>query len=167
MHDLKDGGVRERESCFSPFALSPPRLTSLFFFPQKPLILRIERQSQKWSGEEKGTISPTIPPPPPTKEAKNRWANTAYVLYPKYAWDVMVREETDFGPNPPLWTVLYPVSMGIAKKEISNAKDIIFYLLDVILKQLFCFSRMRIRQFFQPISILFLALFFFHLPFFL
>ena len=38
-------------------------------------------------------IPPPLPsPPPPTKEAKNRWANTAYVLYPKYAWDVMVRE---------------------------------------------------------------------------
>ena len=74
-------------------ALSPPRLTSLFFFPQKRLILRIERQSQKRSGEEKGTISATIPPPPaPTKEAKNRQANTAYVLYSKFAWDVMVRE---------------------------------------------------------------------------
>ena len=99
MHDLKEGGVRE--SCFSPFALSPPSLTSLFFFPQKRLILRLERQSQKRSGEEKGTISPTIPPSQ-KKEAKNRWANTAYVPYPKYAWDVMVREETDFGPNPPL-----------------------------------------------------------------
>ena len=100
VHDLKEGGVRERE-LFSPFALSPPRLTSLFFFPQKRLILRLERQSQKRSGEEKGRISATIPPSP-TKEAKNRWANTAYVPYPKYAWDVMVREETDFGPNPPL-----------------------------------------------------------------
>ena len=95
------GGRGKRECSFSPFALSTPRLTSLFFFPQKRLILRIERQSQKRSGEEKGTISPTIPPPP-TKEAKNRWANTAYVLYPKFAWDVMVREVTDFGPNPPL-----------------------------------------------------------------
>ena len=99
MHVLKEGGVRE--SCFFPFALSPPRLTSLFFFPQKSLILRLERQSQKRSGEEKGKISATIPPPP-TKEAKNRWANTAYVLYPKFAWDVMVREKTYFGPNPPL-----------------------------------------------------------------
>ena len=101
MHDLKEGGVRERESCFSPFALSPPSLTSLFFFPQKRLILRLERQSQKRSGQEKGTISPTILPPQ-KKEAKNRWANTAYVPYPKYAWDIMAREETDFGPNPPL-----------------------------------------------------------------
>ena len=51
---------RERESYFSPFALSPPRLTSLFFFPQKRLILKLERQSQKRSAEEKGTISATI-----------------------------------------------------------------------------------------------------------
>ena len=101
MHDLKEGGVRERELFLSFRSLSPPSLTSLFFFPQKRLILRLERQSQKRSGEEKGRISATIPPSP-TKEAKNRWANTAYVPYPKYAWDVMVREETDFGPNPPL-----------------------------------------------------------------
>ena len=81
------GGRGKRESCFSPFALSPPHSTSLFLFPQKRLILRLERQSQKGSGDEKGTISAA-------KEAKNRWANTAYVLYPKYAWDVMVREKT-------------------------------------------------------------------------
>ena len=56
------GGRGKRERSFSPLALSPPRLTSLFFFPQKRLILRIERQSQKRSGEEKGTISATIPP---------------------------------------------------------------------------------------------------------
>ena len=93
------GGRGKRESCFSPFALSPPRLTSLFLFPQKRLILRLERVNHKKGlGDEKGTISansPTpssLPPPHPTKEAKNRWANTAYVLYPKYAWDVMVRE---------------------------------------------------------------------------
>ena len=96
------GGRGKKERGFSPFALSPPRLTSLFFFPQKRLILRIKRQSQKRPGEEKGTISATIPPPAPTKEAKNRWANTAYVLYPKFAWDVMVREKPHFGPNPPL-----------------------------------------------------------------
>ena len=64
------GGKGKKESCFSPVALSPPRLTSLFFFPQKRLILRLERQSQKRSGEEKGTISPTIPPPPQLKRLK-------------------------------------------------------------------------------------------------
>ena len=58
------GGRGKRETCFSHFALSPLRLTSLFFFPQKSLILRLERQSQKRSGEEKGTISATIPLPP-------------------------------------------------------------------------------------------------------
>ena len=31
-----------------------------------------------------------------------------------------------FGPNPPFWTVFRPVSMGMAKKDISNTKDIIF-----------------------------------------
>ena len=58
------GGRGKRESCFSPFALSPPHSTSLFLFPQKRLILRLERQSQKGSGDEKGTISAA-------KEAKN------------------------------------------------------------------------------------------------
>ena len=156
------GGRGKRESSFSPFTLSPPRLTSLFFVPQKRLILRIERQSQKRSGEEKGTQYLLLfPQPAPTKEAKNRWANTAYVLYPKFEWDVMVREKPHFGPNPPLWTVLYPVSMGMAKKEIYNTtreyRNIIFYLLDLIknFKQLFCFSQMRLSQFFEPISIFF------------
>ena len=90
------GGRGKRESCFSPFALSPPRLTSLFLFPQKRLILRLERVNHKKDQEMRRgqylLIPPPLPPPPPTKEAKNRWANTAYVLYPKYAWDVMVRE---------------------------------------------------------------------------
>ena len=54
------GRKGKKESCFCPVALSPPRLTSLFFFPQKRLILTLERQSQKRSGEEKGTISATI-----------------------------------------------------------------------------------------------------------
>ena len=61
------GGRSKRESRFSPFALSPPRLTSLFFFPQ----IRLQRQSQKGSGKKKGTISATIPTLP-TKQAKNR-----------------------------------------------------------------------------------------------
>ena len=60
------GGRGKRESCFSPFALSPPRLTSLFFFSQKRLILRLERQSQKGSEKEKEKISATIPTPTPS-----------------------------------------------------------------------------------------------------
>ena len=84
MHVLKEGGVRERGLFLSFRSLPSP----FDFFPRKRLILRLERQSRKGSGEEKGTIFATIPPPPtPTKEAKNRWANTAYVLYPKYAWE--------------------------------------------------------------------------------
>ena len=81
------GGRSKKERVVSLLSLSP---SPFDFFPRKRLILRLERQSQKSSGEEKGTISATIPPPPPpppTKEAKNRRANTAYVLYPKYAWE--------------------------------------------------------------------------------
>ena len=77
------GGRSKRERVVSLLSLSP---SPFDFFPRKRLILRLERQSQKSSGEEKGTISATIPPPP-TKEAKNRRANTAYVPYPKYAWE--------------------------------------------------------------------------------
>ena len=83
----------------------------------------------------------------------------------------MVREETDFGPNPPLWTVLCPVRIGMAKKEISNTKDIIFYLLDVIkhlnFKAAVLFFAHAHKSIFPTCLNFFLDLFFFHLPFFL
>ena len=61
------GGRSKRETCFSPFALSPPLLTSLFFFPQKRLNApntQARASIIKKSEEEKGTITATIPPPP-------------------------------------------------------------------------------------------------------
>ena len=102
MHDLKEGGVRERELFLSFRSLPCQFDFSLFLSPETPdtqARASITKKIRRGEGDNTDNISYY---PPPTKEAKNRWANTAYVPYPKYAWDVMVREETDFGPNPPL-----------------------------------------------------------------
>ena len=81
-------------------SLPSPFDFSLFLSPEKPDTQARASITKKIRRGEGDNIS--YYPPPQKKEAKNRWANTAYVPYPKYAWDVMVREETDFGPNPPL-----------------------------------------------------------------
>ena len=98
--EQKEGGVRERELFLSFRSLPSPFNFSLFLSPETPdTQARASITKKIRRGEGKNIC---YYPPSPTKEAKNRWANTAYVPYPKYAWDVMVREETDFGPNPPL-----------------------------------------------------------------
>ena len=100
VHDLKEGGVRERELFLSFRSLPSQFDFSLFLSPETPDTQARASITKKIRRGEGDNIS--YYPPPQKKEAKNRWANTAYVPYPKYAWDVMVREETDFGPNPPL-----------------------------------------------------------------
>ena len=95
------GGRSKRELFLSFRSLPSPFNFSLFLSPEK-LDTQARASVTKTIRRGEGENICYYPPPPPTKEAKNRWANTAYVLYPKFAWDVMVREKTYFGPNPPL-----------------------------------------------------------------
>ena len=97
--------------------------------------------------------------------------NTAYVLYSKFAWDVMVRENRILDQillYEPFFTQL---AWEWLKKRFNTKeyRNIIFYLLDVIknFKAAFLFFAHALKSVFRTYFNFFLDLFFFHLPFFL